>query len=117
MYKKQHTFTLNSYKELNICFVINIKKERWAKNGKRLDFEVDVERTFKASYSFKAYVMGIGLNDHAAKDIAGTIVDMIDSESYRRTKRDDYSFPMRSEYNATAIIYKKNFPTDEDSGE
>lgn len=91
--------------------MVSVTEEKWAESGNRLDFAVKVSRLFSSSYEFRAHVVGKGLNQHTAKDLADTMVEMIDQEAYQAGKT-SYSFPMRSKFNATGYIYKKNFPND-----
>lgn len=93
--------------------MVILKNFSWSETGNRVDMEVQVARFLLPSYEFKTHVVGQGLNEHKETVLAEQMVEMINEEQYKVSKRGTYVFPMRQQFNATGYIYAKNFPTDD----
>ncbi len=84
---------------------------KWSETKKRVDFKVEVSRLFSSSYEFTAHVVGDGFVEDDLDDIIDRMVEMIDNEQYKISKKKATRvFPMRARWNATGYIYAKNFP-------
>ena len=90
--------------------MIDVVAERWSTTGNRVDLTLSITNWFGTElYQLKTHIVGQGLKEHDAKEMAETMIEMVDSESYNTGKR-SLIFPMRSQYNATGYVTNNNIP-------